>query len=181
LSADDGRWMSTGICRSNGRYLIRAPSSGRYFLWATWNKKNLIEIPPALLYTHLVFTFYFQFNPLCIIVGEKSCNRAASFNLSAAAFKAGNRTYPYRVLIYLVFSSRPGASFQNTGPAVVLCFVLPKTCLWANWYCVNPKQVLRSEFSKERSWKRVLESKFLKVSRWEPHWSSIWIKSTQGI
>jgi hypothetical protein len=25
-SADDGCWMSTGICRSNGRYLIRAPS-----------------------------------------------------------------------------------------------------------------------------------------------------------
>jgi hypothetical protein len=48
LSADDGRWMSTGICRSNGRYLIRAPSGGKYFLWATWNKKNLIEIPPYL-------------------------------------------------------------------------------------------------------------------------------------
>jgi hypothetical protein len=31
-SADDGCWMSTVICRSNGRYLIRAPSSGRYFL-----------------------------------------------------------------------------------------------------------------------------------------------------
>jgi hypothetical protein len=32
LSSDDGRWMSTVICRSNGRYLIRAPSTGRYFL-----------------------------------------------------------------------------------------------------------------------------------------------------
>jgi hypothetical protein len=30
-SADDGRWMSTGICRSIGRYQIQAPSSGRYF------------------------------------------------------------------------------------------------------------------------------------------------------
>jgi hypothetical protein len=43
--------MSTGICRSNGRYLIRAPSSGRYFLWATWNKKTLIEIPPYYIDT----------------------------------------------------------------------------------------------------------------------------------
>jgi hypothetical protein len=31
-SADNGRWMSTCICRSNGRYLISAPSCGRYFL-----------------------------------------------------------------------------------------------------------------------------------------------------
>jgi hypothetical protein len=31
-SAGDSRWMSTGICRSNGRYRIREPSSGRFIL-----------------------------------------------------------------------------------------------------------------------------------------------------
>jgi hypothetical protein len=30
-SAGDSRWMSTGICRSNGRYLIRAPSKAEHF------------------------------------------------------------------------------------------------------------------------------------------------------
>jgi hypothetical protein len=43
LSAGDSHWMSTGICRSNGRYLTRAPSSGRYFLWATWNKNPSLK------------------------------------------------------------------------------------------------------------------------------------------
>jgi hypothetical protein len=42
-SADDGHWMSTGNCRSNGRYLIRAPSSDIYILWATWNQKNSLK------------------------------------------------------------------------------------------------------------------------------------------
>jgi hypothetical protein len=42
-SAYDDRWMSTGICHSNGRYLTRAPSGGRYFLWATWNKKPSLK------------------------------------------------------------------------------------------------------------------------------------------